>query len=82
MIVRMIQDLGKRMDTQIKKEEMFKKNLEDLKNMQREMNNSISEMKYTLEGINSKIIEAEELTSEVKDRVVEITAMEKNTKKE
>ena len=82
MIVRMIQDLGKRMDTQIKKEEMFKKNLEDLKNMQREMNNSISEMKYTLEGINSKIIEAEELTSEVKDRVVEITAMEKNRKKE
>ena len=40
------------------------------------MNNAITEMKNTLEGINSKITEAEERISELEDRMVEITAME------
>ena len=36
MIVKMIQDLGKRMETQIERlQEMFNKELEDLKNKQR-----------------------------------------------
>ena len=36
MMVKMIQDLGKRMDARIKKmQEMFKKDLEELKNKQR-----------------------------------------------
>ena len=36
MIVKMIQDLGKRMEGRIKKmQEMFNKNLEELKNRQR-----------------------------------------------
>ena len=33
-------------------------------------------MKNTLEGINSRINEAEEWISELKDRMVEITAVE------
>ena len=41
------------------------------------MNRIISEMKNTLEGIKSSIMEAEEGISDVKDRVVEITATEK-----
>ena len=48
MIVKMIQDLWKRMEAKIKKmQEMFNKDLEELKNKQ-EMNNTITEMKTTL----------------------------------
>ena len=45
------------------------------------MNNTITEMKNILEGINSRITEAEERRSELEDRMVEITAMEKNKEK-
>ena len=45
------------------------------------MNNSISEIKYTLEGINSRITEAEERISELEDKMLEITAMEQNKEK-
>ena len=38
-------------------------------------------MENTLEGINSRINEAEEQTSELEDRVVEITATEQNKEK-
>ena len=48
MIVKMIQDPRKRME---KMQEMFTKDLEELKNKQTEMNN-------TLEGIHSRITEA------------------------
>ena len=59
MIVKMIQDLGKTMEANIEKmQEMFNKDIEELKNKQTEMNNTIAEMKTTLEGINSKITEA------------------------
>ena len=42
------------------------------------MNNIISEMKNTLEGINSRRTETEEWVRDLKDRMVEITAMEQN----
>ena len=65
MIVKMIQDLGKRMEAKIEKmQEMLNKDLEELKNKQIEMNNTITAMKTTLEGINSRITEAEEWISE------------------
>ena len=66
MIVKMIQDLGKRMEAKIEKmQEMFKKDLEELKNKQTEMNNTITEMKTTLQEINSGITEAEERISDL-----------------
>ena len=46
------------------------------------MNNTITGMKNTLEGINSTRIEAEEWISELEDRMLEITAAEQNKKKE
>ena len=46
------------------------------------MNNTITELKTTLEGINSRITEAEERISEMEDRMVEFTAVEQNKKKE
>ena len=79
MIVKMIQDLRKRMKAKIEKiQEMFNKDLEELKNKQTEMNNMITEMKNTLEGINSRITEAEERISDLEDRMVEFTAVEQN----
>ena len=43
MIVKMIQDLGKRMEAKSeKKQEMFNKDLEELKNRQTEMNNTVT----------------------------------------
>ena len=36
------------------------------------MNNTITEIKNTLEGTNSRITEAEEWISELEDRIVEI----------
>ena len=78
----MIQDLGKRMAARIEKmQEMFNKDLEELKNKQTEMNNTITEMKTTLEGINSRITEAEEQISDLEDRMVEFTAAEQNKEK-
>ena len=51
-IVKMILDLRKRMEIKIEKmQEMFTRDLEELKNKHAEMNN-------TLEGIHSKITEA------------------------
>ena len=41
-------------------QEMFNKDLEELKSKQTVMNNTITEIKNTLEGINSRITEAEE----------------------
>ena len=45
IIVKMIQDLGKRMEAKIERmQEMFNKDLEELKNKQTEMNNTITEI--------------------------------------
>ena len=82
MIVKISQDLGKRMEAKIDKmQEMFNKDLEELKNKQTEMTNTITEMRNTLEGINSRITEAEEQKSDLEDRMVEFTAMEQNKEK-
>ena len=79
---KMVQDLGKRMETKIEKmQEIFKKDLEELKNKQTEMSNTMTEMKNTLAGINSRITEAEERISDLEDRIVELTVMEQNKEK-
>ena len=41
------------------------------------MNNSINEIRNTLEGTNSKITETEDKISEVEDRMVEINDAER-----
>ena len=45
------------------------------------MNNKITEIKTTLEEINSRITEAEEWISDLEERMVEFTAMEQNKNK-
>ena len=53
------------------------KGLEELTNKHTETNNIITEIKNTLEGINSRISEAEWI-SELEDEMVEITSEEQN----
>ena len=56
---------------------MFNKDLEEIKKSQYIMNNTINEIKNTLEGTNSRITEAEDRIIEVEDRMVEINATER-----
>ena len=78
MIVKMIQTLGNRME---KIQETFNKDLAELKNKQIMMNNTINEIKNSLEGINGRITEAEERISDLVDIIVEITTAEQNKEK-
>ena len=57
MIVKMIKNLESRME---KMQESINKELEELKCKHTETNNTITEIKNTLEGINSRIYETEE----------------------
>ena len=78
MIVKMIQNLGNRME---KTEETFnKEDLEEIKRKQIIMNNTKNEIKNSLETINSRITEAEEWISDLEDRMVVFTAAEQNKK--
>ena len=75
MVVKMIQNLGNRME---KIKEMFNKDLEELKNKQTMMTNTVDEIKNSLEGINSRITEAEERINDLEDKIVKITTAEQN----
>ena len=57
LIVKMIKNLESKME---KMQESINKDLEERKNKHTEANNTITEIKNTLEGINSRISEAEE----------------------
>ena len=89
MIVKMIQILEIKMETQIniletrieKMPETFNKDLEETKKSQYIMSNAINEIKNTLEGTNSRIREAEGRISEVEDRMVEINESERKKEK-
>ena len=88
MRVKMIQML-KTMELQIniletkieKMQEMFNKDLEEIKESQSIMNNAITETESTLEGTNSRITEAEDRRSEVEDKMVEINEAQREREK-
>ena len=77
MIVKMIQNIGNRME---KIQETINKDLEELKSKQTMMNNTKNEIKNTLEEINGRITKAEQI-SDLEDKIVEITAAEQNKEK-
>jgi len=89
-IVKMIQNLETKMESQInsletrieKMQEKFNKDIEEIKKSQYIMNNAINEIKNTLEATNSRIMEAEERISEVEDRMLEINESEKKKEKQ
>ena len=68
IIVKMIQDFKKRME---KMWQLFTKALEEIK----------TDRNNTLEGINSRITEAEEWISDLEERMVEIIAIKQNIEK-
>ena len=80
MIVKMIQNLENKMELQIHSlktrienmQKRFNKDLEEIKKSQYIMNTAINKIKNTLEGANSRIMEAEDRISEVEDRMLEI----------
>ena len=73
MIVKMIQNLEIKMESQInsletrteKMQERFNKDLEEIKKSQFIMNNAINEIQNTLEATNSRITEPEDRISEL-----------------
>ena len=89
MIVKMIQNLENKMELQINSlkkriesmQEMFNKDLEEIKKSQFIMNNAINEIKSTLEGTKSRIMEEEGRISEVAYRMVEINEAERKKEK-
>ena len=61
MIVKMIQDLGNKLEAKIDKlQETFSKEIQDLRIKQTAMQNTVTEIKNSLEATNSGIQEAEE----------------------
>ena len=75
MIVKMIKSLENKMEQM---QESINKDLGELKDKHSETNNTITEIKNSLERINSRISETEEWISELKDKMVEITSEEQN----
>ena len=78
MIIKMIQNLGNRME---EIQETFNKDIEELKSKQTMMNSKINEINNSLEGINSRITEKEEWIGNLEDKRVEITTTEQNKEK-
>ena len=78
MTIKMIQNLGNRME---KIQETFNKDLEELKSKQTMMNNTINEIKNSLQGINRRITDAEERITNLEDKIVKITIVEQNKEK-
>ena len=75
MIVKVIKNLENKME---KMQESINKDLEELKNKHTDTDNTIIEIKNTLEGINSRISEAEGQIGELEDKMVEIISEEQN----
>ena len=73
MTVKMIKNLENKME---KIQESINKGLEELKNKHTETKNIITEIKNTLEGINSRISEAEQI-GELEDKMV-VTSEKQN----
>ena len=62
-------------------QETLTKEIQDINLNQEEMQNTISEIKNSLEAANSRIQEAEERISEVEDTLVEMTDAEQKREK-
>ena len=62
-------------------QEMFNKDLEEIKKSHLKMNNAVNEIKNTLEGTSSRIMEAEDRISEAEDKMVEINDAERKKEK-
>ena len=60
----------------------FNKELENIKKTQSKKDNLISEIKSTLETMNSRLNDTEEHISDLEDRIMEITQSEEQTERQ
>ena len=73
MMLKMMQDIGNKLEAKIDDlQQTLSKEIQNLKLNQAEMQNTITEIKNSLEASNSRIQEAEEQISKMEDRLVEI----------
>lgn len=82
LMIKMMQDIGNKLKAKMDNlQETLTKEIQDIKLKQEEMQNTITEIKNSLEAANSRIQEAEEGISEVEDRLVEIMDAEQKREK-
>ena len=62
-------------------QEMFNKDLEEMKKSQYIINNAINEIKNTLEGTNSRIMDSEDRIRGIEDRMLGINESEMKKEK-
>lgn len=74
-VTNMLANLGKRIN---ELSENFNKEIENIRKYQTEV---ITEMKNTLEGFSSRLDDVEEPISELKDKTMELTQIEKQKEK-
>ena len=75
MVIKMLIKYGRRIDEQSKN---FSKEIENIRKYQTDV---ITEMKNTLEGFSSRLDDVEEPISELKDKTMELTQIEKQKEK-
>ena len=76
MIIKMFKELGRRIDEHSEKLEVSNKKLENIKKNKIKLKYAITEIKCTLEGIDSILDDTEKQISKRKEKVVEITEVE------
>ena len=82
MIVKMIKNIENRLEAKIDDvQQRLSKEIQDLKLKQAEMQNTITEIKNSLDATNSRIQEAEEQISMAEGRLVEIRDAEQKREK-
>ena len=81
-MLKMMWDIGNKLEAKIDiLQQTLNKEIQDLKLKQAGMQNTITEIKNSLEATNGRIQEAEEQISKVEDRLVEITDVEEKREK-
>ena len=80
MIIKIIKELGRRMNARSERLETCNKELENIKNDETDLKTTITEMTSTPEGINSTLIQKNR-SSELEDRVVEINVAKQKKEK-
>ena len=81
-MLKKMQDIWNKLEAKMDNlQETLTKEIQDIKLKQEEMQNTITEIKNSLEAANSRIQEAEEWISEVEDRLVEIMDAEQKREK-
>ena len=81
-MLKMMQDIGNKLEAKMDNlQETLSKEIQDIKLKQEEMQNTITEIKNSLETANSSRMQEAEQISEVEDRLVEITDVEQKREK-